>query len=408
MRISTKMMFDSGAQNQLSLQADLYKLQNQLSTGRKILTPADDPVAAAQALVVSQRQSINQQFMDNQGAAESLLAEQESRLASISDLLVAVKERLVQAGNGSYSDGDRKILAAEIRERYDELLGLANSTDSMGNYVFSGSRGNTRPFDVSGSPGARTITYSGDDGRRQLQVSSRRIMDVSESGKDVFMRISEGNGVFEFSAGSNNTGTGSLGTSSVVTGFDGNTYLLQFSTPTIYSVTTTTPGSPPTSVTSTPQTFTSGDSISLGGGGISISIGGSPAAGDQFTVEPARNQDIFSSLDQLIKTLETPAAGSPTAQAAMRNTLTNIDSNLNNALDHIVSRQTSIGARRVELEALSSFAGDLDTQYQSDLSKLQDLDYTKAISEMANRKIALEAAQASFAKVSQMSLFSYL
>lgn len=408
MRISTKMMFDSGAQNQLSLQADLYKLQNQLSTGRKILTPADDPVAAAQALVVSQRQSINQQFMDNQGAAESLLAEQESRLASISDLLVAVKERLVQAGNGSYSDGDRKILAAEIRERYDELLGLANSTDSMGNYVFSGSRGNTRPFDVSGSPGARTITYSGDDGRRQLQVSSRRIMDVSESGKDVFMRISEGNGVFEFSAGSNNTGTGSLGTSSVVTGFDGNTYLLQFSTPTSYSVTTTTPGSPPTSVTSTPQTFTSGDSISLGGGGISISIGGSPAAGDQFTVEPARNQDIFSSLDQLIKTLETPAAGSPTAQAAMRNTLTNIDSNLNNALDHIVSRQTSIGARRVELEALSSFAGDLDTQYQSDLSKLQDLDYTKAISEMANRKIALEAAQASFAKVSQMSLFSYL
>ena len=100
MRISTSMMFDTGTQNMLQLQTGLYKLQNQLSTGRRILSPADDPVAAAQALVISQRQSINTQFIDNQGNAESQLASLESRLAGVSDLIQAVKTRAVEAGNG--------------------------------------------------------------------------------------------------------------------------------------------------------------------------------------------------------------------------------------------------------------------------------------------------------------------
>lgn len=95
MRISTSMMFDTGTQNMLQLQTGLYKLQNQLSTGRRVLTPADDPVAAAQALVISQRQSINKQFIDNQGNAESQLAGLESRLAGVGDLLQADRKSVV-------------------------------------------------------------------------------------------------------------------------------------------------------------------------------------------------------------------------------------------------------------------------------------------------------------------------
>ena len=174
MRISTSMMFDTGTQNMLQLQTGLYKLQNQLSTGRRILTPADDPVAAAQALVISQRQSINAQFIDNQGNAESQLASLETRLNGVSDLISAVKARAVEAGNGAYSDSDRRTIAAEIRERYEELQGLANSSDAMGLYVFSGYRGDTQPFSTTGTPGSRTTVYQGDDGKRQLQVEADR------------------------------------------------------------------------------------------------------------------------------------------------------------------------------------------------------------------------------------------
>lgn len=412
MRISTRLMFDTSTQNLLRQQSELYKLQNQMSTGRRILTPADDPVAAAQALVMTQQQNVNQQFLDNQGTADSLLTEQEDRLQSISDLLQSVKDRLIQAGNGAYKDSDRKAIASEIRQRYDELLGLANSTDAMGNYVFSGMSGDTKPFSVTGTPGSRDVTYLGDEGRRQLQVATGRIMDVSESGDDVFMRIPQGNGTYMLSAGTSNTGTGVVGSSSLAGTYTGATYELDFQSATAYQL--KIDGVTQVDASSNPivYSYTAGSAISLppapATAQVSLTLSGAPNPGDTFTLAPSANQDIFETLDDMIAALEGSIDGNATARVAYQNQIAAIGENLDQALDHVLTRQTSIGARRVELDALTSFGGDLDLQYQSDLSKLQDLDYAEAITSMLNRKMALEAAQSSFSKVSQMSLFSYL
>lgn len=412
MRISTSMMFDTGTQNMLQLQTGLYKLQNQLSTGRRVLTPADDPVAAAQALVISQRQSINKQFIDNQGNAESQLAGLESRLAGVGDLLQAVKTRAVEAGNGAYSDSDRRTIAAEIRERFDELVGLANSSDAMGGYVFSGFRGDTQPFSSTGTVGSRTTVYDGDDGSRQLQVETGRMMDVSESGRDVFMNIPQGNGQFKFSAIPNptNPGTGVLGASSVISGFDGSVYELSFNGNGTYDLSETTNAVPAVTTITAGVAYTSGADITLGPAGqqFKISISGAPASGDKFVVNPADNQDIFKTLDNMIKALEGSVSSSPPSRAAFQNQMTNIGENLDQALDHILSKQTSIGARRLELQSLTDVASDMNIQYKQDIAALQDLDYTQAISDMANQKMVLEAAQLSFKQVSQMSLFNYL
>ncbi len=412
MRISTSMMFDTGTQNMLQLQTGLYKLQNQLSTGRRILTPADDPVAAAQALVISQRQSINAQFIDNQGNAESQLASLETRLNGVSDLISAVKARAVEAGNGAYSDSDRRTIAAEIRERYEELQGLANSSDAMGLYVFSGYRGDTQPFSTTGTPGSRTTVYQGDDGKRQLQVEAGRMMDVSESGRDVFIDIPQGNGQFKFSAipSSTNPGTGVLGASSVISGFDDSSYELNFNGNGTYNLTVTTNAVPAVTTLTSNVAYTAGADITLGPAGqqFKISISGTPAAGDKFVVNPASNQDIFKTLDDMIRTLEGSVSASPATRAAFQNQMTTIGENLDQALDHLLSKQTSIGARRLELQSLTDVATDLNLQYKTDISGLQDLDYTQAISDMANQKMVLEAAQLSFKQVSQMSLFNYL
>ena len=407
MRISTSMMFDTGTQNMLQLQTSLYKLQNQLSTGRRVLTPADDPVAAAQALVISQRQSINTQFIDNQANAESQLAGLESRIAGVGDLLQAVKTRAVEAGNGAYSDSDRRTIAAEIRERFDELVGLANSSDAMGNYVFSGFRGDTQPFSTTGTVGSRTTVYDGDDGRRQLQVETGRMMDVSESGRDVFMNIPQGNGKFMFTADSGNLGTGVVGASSLITGFDDSSYQLVFTGTNTYDLTVTTNGVPAAPVSGT---YVSGADITLGSVGqqFKISIASAPAIGDKFDVKPASNRDIFKTLDSMIKALEGNVSSTPVSRAAFQNQMTTISENLDQALDHMLSKQTSIGARRLELQSLTDVASDLNIQYKQDIAALQDLDYTKAISDMANQKMVLEAAQLSFKQVSQMSLFNYL
>lgn len=408
MRISTSMMFDTGTQNMLQLQTNLYKLQNQMSSGRRILTPADDPVAAAQALEISQRQSINKQFVDNQGNASSQLTSLESTVRSASDLISNVISRAAEADNPNLNDLDRQAIAFEISESFNQLLGMANSTDGLGQHVFAGFKGDTVPFAVSGSPGSRTATYHGDDGRRQLQVETGRVMDVSESGSDVFVRIPQGNGQFEFSAGAANTGTGILGTSSVISGYDDSTYQLTFTAPGVYTLNVTTNGvaAPPVAG----QIYTDGADIVLGPAAqqIKIKISGTPAAGDTFTVQPASNQDIFSTLDSMIGALNANVSSSAATKAAFKNQLTQIRQNLDQAFDHLLTAQTSIGARRLELENLSIAGADKDLQYQTDLKDIQDLDYTKAVSDMANQKMVLEAAQLSFKQVSQLSLFNFL
>jgi flagellar hook-associated protein 3 FlgL len=406
MRISTSMMFETSTQNMLQLQTNLYKLQNQMSTGRRILTPSDDPVAAAQALEVSQRQSINSQFMDNQGNAASQLTSLESTLRSASDLISNVMVRAAEADNPNISDTSRKAIAFDINENFSELLGLANGTDGLGQHLFAGFRGETEPFGVSGSPGSRITSYHGDDGNRQLQVETGRLMDVSASGSDVFMRIPQGNGQFMASAGTANTGTGVLGASSTVSGYDGSTYQLTFTAPGVYDVYVNGSATP----TLTGQVYTAGSDISLGPAAqqIKINISGTPAAGDTFTAQPSSNQDIFTTLDSMIKALNANVGSTPATKAAFKNQMTQIRQNLDQAYGHLLIEQTSVGARRLELENLSNAGADRDLQYQTDLKNLQELDYTKAVSDMANQKMVLEAAQLTFKQVSQMSLFNYL
>ena len=152
MRISTSQIFDSGALSIQNNQSGLYKLQNQLSTGRRVLTPQDDPVAAAQALVVTQTKGVNQQYIENQGQAKSQLGLVESKLSSLVDVLQEVRERVIQAGNtGTLSQSDRTTIATEFESRLSEIIGIANSDNGVGEYLFSGYKGNVRPFAIDGS-----------------------------------------------------------------------------------------------------------------------------------------------------------------------------------------------------------------------------------------------------------------
>ena len=99
MRISTNQIYDAGTLGIQNGQSSLYKLQNQLSTGRRVLTPQDDPVAAAQALIVTQSMEVNKQHIDNQGQAKSQLGLIDSQTNAMVNALINVRDRVVQAGN---------------------------------------------------------------------------------------------------------------------------------------------------------------------------------------------------------------------------------------------------------------------------------------------------------------------
>ena len=402
MRISTSQIYDAGARSILDNQSSLYKLQNQLSSGKRFLSASEDPVAAAQVLLNTQSQKINAQYADNQSNASSQLALEESRLQSVVDSVQYIMEQVVAGGNSSYSDSQREFIAENLQGQFDFLLGMANSTDANGYYLFSGYQGNTQPFQQQANG---SVKYVGDDGQRLLQVGASRQIAVSDSGRDIFENIRTGNGTFSLAAGTGNTGTGIAGPGSVLdpTAWTGNDYAIVFDNPpTSYTVTNTT-----TSTVLGSYPYAANSAITAIPG-ISFAIEGTPAAGDAFTVEPSTNQGIFTTLQNLITAFKTDISGNATAAASVRNTLNAEMENLSGVLENVSSVQASIGARRSELSSLSSVSEALDLQYTERISDLQDIDYAAAISAFSKQQLQLEAAQSSFAKISGLSLFNYL
>lgn len=206
MRVSTNMIFDSGVRSINSQTAQLLHLQQQVSTGRRIVSPSDDPVAAARVLELTQASDVVTQFARNRDNAQGSLGLEESQLAGVGELIGRVRELAVQGGNGSLTLENRRMITAELRARFEELQGYANARDGNGKYLFSGYMGDTRPFSGSVELAAQGgIQYDGDDGQRLLQVSPSRILEVSDSGKDIFQRIRNGNGTFVTGVNTDNT-----------------------------------------------------------------------------------------------------------------------------------------------------------------------------------------------------------
>ena len=133
MRLSSNTIHEAGVNAMLKQQAILLEIQQQVSTGRRILTPADDPIAAARILDISQSVAINTQFAENRDQASSNLGLVEGVLNGVTKLIQDVQTATVSAGNAAFSNADRLSLATEIQGRFEELLGLSNGTILMVN-----------------------------------------------------------------------------------------------------------------------------------------------------------------------------------------------------------------------------------------------------------------------------------
>jgi len=405
-RISTNATFNAGTNQLNTLQGQIARTQMQLSTNKRNLTAADDPIAAARALEVTQSQSMNTQFATNRSNANASLSLVDKTLQDVSGQIQDIQTLIVNAGNGGYSQSDRQALATELEGRLTDMIGMANTADGTGGYLFGGYKSTTQPFSQTPTGAA----YQGDQGQRSLQVGSSRKMPISETGSAIFEAIPTGNGRFTTSPASTNAGAGIIGPGSVVdsAAYTGHDYAIKFSvtgTPavTTYTVTDNTV-SPPTDVLAN-QPYTEGATIAFGG--MSMDMKGVPADGDSFSVKPSEKQSVFTTITDLIKTLRSPAEGS-SGKAALANKLGAAGSNMKNALDNVLTVQASVGARMKELDNLNSTGDDLDIQYQSTLGDLQDLDMVKAISLFSQQQQTLQAAQMSFKTMSGLSLFNYI
>ena len=433
-RISTSMIFNQGVTNMQARSVELAKTQNQLSNSRRILTPSDDPIASARSLEIEQSQSINLQYQRNTASASTSLSLSENTLTTATTLLQDVKTIAVNAGNGALSSNELKSIGSDLRARYQELIGLANATDGNGQYLFSGYQGSTKPF-AETAPG--TVAYFGDQGSRLTQITASRQIPVSDSGGDVFQLVKNGNKTFATAATGANTGTAVISPGEVIDptkwNVAGNSknFTVKFSVDTqvppvtTYDIVDNVSGfSLLTGVAAAVtgpylRTYTDAGNISLKTQappdtnatpfdyGAQLAVKGSPATGDTFTVKASTNVDVFATIYSLITAVET-ATDNPAGNAALANKLNSAMTDVDNSLDNVLRVRATIGSRLNEVDTATSSSQDLVVQYQSTLSGLRDLDYAKAISDLTQQQMVLQAAQQSFAKIQTLSLFNYL
>lgn len=186
MRIATTQIFQRGLDSMLDQQVRVFETQLQLSTGLRFTSPGQDPTAAAQVLGLNESIAITEQYQRNSAAAQARLNIEETSLNSVVSALQRGRELAIRANNDTLSQDEREAIAQEIRQIMDEVLSLANTRDSNGEYIFAGFQSQQRPFSHNG---IGTFTYGGDQGQRQLQIGPSRQIAIGDSGMDVFMKI---------------------------------------------------------------------------------------------------------------------------------------------------------------------------------------------------------------------------
>jgi flagellar hook-associated protein 3 FlgL len=306
MKISTRLLFDRGSAQMSNVQTQLAKSQAQLAQGKQIINASDAPNQAATIQRLKSILNKQDSYQSSLNTIKARLQGEDSTLQNVSDLLVRAKEVAVQGANDTLNAGDRKALATEMQALRDQLLSLANTKDSNGNYLFSGSRVKQPAFaeTANGSP-----AYMGDQTRMNVRVGDQRSIPINRTGTDAFVPVAR------LDADGKTSGIGFFQVmDNLITGLNTN-----------------------------------------------------------------KATDIRRGVGELDDLMQ----GVSLARA-------NVGTNLN-----VVDQQTAV----IEDTALN---------LKTTLSSIEDLDYASAITKMNQQMMSLEAAQASFAKVSQLNLFNYI
>lgn len=399
MRISTAAYHANSLALMLNQQAELSKTQNQMSTGRRVNSPADDPIAVSHILELERAQSESDQFGKNSDLVRSRANLEEQALTDTGTLFQRVRELVLQASNtATLTPSDRASIATEIETLSAELGNIANRKDGGGEYLFAGYSTQTQPFSRTS---AGTTQYLGDQGSRQVQIASSQRISDSHSGFDVFMKIPEGNGLFSTGATGTNAGSGIINTGTIVNrgAWVRDNYTLSFDTATTWEVLDGLGNQVAAGA------YTPGSAISFNG--VQVSVAGIPATGDSFSINASGTEDMFTLLDGLVSALRT--SGTDSASTARLSTvLENGLQQIDQSTDHVLRIRGEVGARLSQLDNADAAREDLKVELASTLSDLRDLDYAEAMTRMTQQLTSLQAAQASYAKIAQMSLFNYL
>ena len=394
-----------------TLQSNIAQTQNDLTAGVAFTTPSENPIAAGDVAQFNQALAASQQYSTNASSAQTSLSTESNALTQVVSQLQSLYSLALQANSGTVSQQNLGAIATQVQQIQSSLLGLANTQDGNGNYIFGGFASQSQPF----SAAATGASYTGDQGQLQVQIAPGQTVAASDNGDTVFNQIKNGNGTFTVTANAGNTGSGVIGASSVTdaaafaAAASAGPIKIHFTSPTTYTITGDTniynytagqaipiPGA---AVTSTPYA-----QVTLSGTPSGPSVGPPATAGDSFTIAPSTNQSVFTTVQNLVNTLT--ATGTSATQRS--NSIAGVLTDLQQALTNVSTVQASVGGRQNLVTTQQSVASSQQIQLQKSISSLQGLDYASAITTLTSENTTLSAALQSYAQTQQLTLFKYI
>jgi flagellar hook-associated protein 3 FlgL len=383
-----------------ALESGINTTQNQISSSKSFTTASQNPTAAGSVNNYTQALAQSQQYGTNASSAQTNLNTEGNALTQVTNQLQTLRTLALEANTGTLTSSDRSAIATQAVQIQNSLLALANTTNGNGEYIFGGYASQSQPFSQS----ATGATYNGDQGQRQVQIAAGQTVADGDNGDTVFNNIKTGNGTFQVTAATGNTGSGLIGAASVTspTAYVAGNYNVTFTDPTHYTVTDS--AVPPNTVST--GTYTDGSTITFNGQQITLT--GTPAAGDSFAVSTSTNQSIFATVQNLVNTLQSQASTTPGTVIAVNNRIGNAINNLDQALTNTSNVQASVGGRLNSITTQQSVAGSQQVQLQTSISQLQSLDFASALTTLTQQQTTLSAALQAFQLTQGLTLFKFL
>jgi flagellar hook-associated protein 3 FlgL len=417
MRISTNEFLLGSLADLLQQQDNVNHLNREIATGQTMLDAADDPGGAGQVVSLTNQVGTLAYDTTNGQAAKTTLQSGVSALQQVTNLLVQLRQSAITAANGTTNQPDRQANITIAQSLLQQLVQLANTQGANGGYLFAGSRSSAQAF--SQLPNGQVV-FNGDANSNQVTIAPSLNVTASISGQGIFMNVPAGTDGVAVSATGGNTGTAfalaqGVTSASQITAaaLAGTQYDITFSgsgSGLTYQVTSGhgVPGSAGYTASSgvvASGSYSAGSALAFGG--MQVQVSGTPAAGDSFAVQPGASTSLFQTVQDLITALGMPqstAAQASQAQQALQNVIASIDG----AQTSVLSAQGALGSNLAEIQSVQTQTSTQSADASASISNLQSASLPQVLANYSEAVTALQAAQLSFAKVQNLTLFQYL
>lgn len=407
MRISTNQIYTQNLRSISANQSALSETQDQLSTGKKLTKPSDDPVGAAKLIRITEELDKITQYNRNTNLLKSSLEQQETVLSSIKDSANRARVLSVQAGNGIMTQDDKNAIASEMKQIRNEIFDLMNSQNSGGEYIFAGYQSQTQAFSYNYANPGNKFSFNGDTGTNIIRVSDSVTLKTSSSGQDIFQNVYARKNFSVDSTSMNNVAQLEVKDHTAFERFHQSMYdpgniannQLQFTMINASELQVTQLG---TGDILDVVSFASGDKFQYQG--MEIEMDASVGQSTIIALDPPQKKNIAETLNDFIEALESDTISAGEFSKRLSDTIVGID----NAMDKISIESSSIGGRLNIADSIYASNLDMELANKKAQATIEDLDYAEATTRFAKQETALEAALATFPKVSSLSLFQYI